>query len=174
MMIVTLLTLGSGCGERIADERGTQARCDLHDVELQEGVIPIRYGYPMFAPQEIEGVKRFPYANTFRFGGCMTTSDSPKKARIRFCPKCREEVAALNREYARTVLIPVAEYRDRVQTILGEEAFLNVRSCIHYTKNQAVGFEGTVASEADLVRLKLLAEAANPPQPLIWDVKIIR
>ncbi len=175
-LLLAMTCPGCGGANRIEDHRGDVTRCDLHDVELQEGVVPIHYGLPgRLSNEEVNALKRFPYANTSYGGGCVVSEDSPKSAHVRFCPKCRESEASWNRDYAKNVTKPIAEYMARIDMfIMNNDAFNNVHVYIHRDETRTVGFEGHVGSEFDLARLKRLAEEAKPPKPLVWAVSVFK
>lgn len=171
--VVLLLAFASGCGERIADHRGIVTRCPVHDVDLQERVVPIQYGYPeRIAKEEIEAWKQFRHSTRSPIGGCIVNDESPQKARIRCCPKCDEAAGTWKREFAREVMTPLADYMSRVQDALAAHGFKGIGVYISHEDVTTVLVDGSVDSQEDLGRLKQLAAAANPPRPVVWKVTV--
>lgn len=66
--------------------------CEVHNIPLQQGVVPIDYGLSRRTTDEIEARhKSFPNAHSSYHDGCVVKE--AKWARVSFCPKCREAEA---------------------------------------------------------------------------------
>jgi hypothetical protein len=67
--------------------------CEIHNIPLEEDVIPISYGYiELPTAGEIETrQKLFPHAWSSYNGGCVI--EEAKQARVSFCPECRKAEA---------------------------------------------------------------------------------
>ena len=104
-----LLTLSLGCYKVDVDvtEPGVDVDatepgkvCEVHNIPLRTGVIPIGYGKPWIPPGETEArQKLFPHARSSYGGGCMIKD--AKWARVSFCPECRKAEAKWKEEQAR-------------------------------------------------------------------------
>lgn len=71
------------------------AVCEVHNLTLEAGRVPIRYGLIRPASTEIDARQtQFPHARSFHLGGCEVTSISPRHARVSYCPECRKAEAA--------------------------------------------------------------------------------
>jgi len=71
------------------DVRGTATECEVHHLPLREAVVAISYGEPVLGRRYAQAkAKLFPHANTEHLGGCEPLR--PQKARVLYCPKCRE------------------------------------------------------------------------------------
>ena len=82
-----------------ADFKGK--RCPVHRLALKADKVEIIYGLVMFDPDYMKVEKRrFPYANTVAYGGCVistkrnpcdgnTVQLSPRFAEVPYCPACR-------------------------------------------------------------------------------------
>jgi hypothetical protein len=75
--------------DSIADDRGSDKACQVHHVALKEDVVPIVYGMIRHTQEEIEAHHSlFRHANSKYEAGCVV--EKPQKARVRYCPLCRE------------------------------------------------------------------------------------
>ncbi len=79
--------------------------CSVHNEELQEDIVPIRYGLPL-AREGYEGawaseMAEFPNAYTHDLGGCVVRPDSPKERRVLYCASCRKRCEKWFQERAR-------------------------------------------------------------------------
>jgi hypothetical protein len=64
--------------------------CRIHKEPLKEGQIPIIYGLFHLPTGYFETMKtRFPQANNFAFGGCVTRRKKYRK--VKYCEACRNE-----------------------------------------------------------------------------------
>jgi hypothetical protein len=83
---------GVGAGETV---------CPIHGERLRQDIVPIRYGLPMKDTwHEAYNKSRFTefrYSLTWLGGGCV--DDGVKKARVLYCPKCREAEAIWLKEH---------------------------------------------------------------------------
>ncbi len=79
---------------RVEDARGEPRTCELHGVELLEDIVPVRWGGDRPLPERYarEMLKNFPNANPVHPGSCEPRQ--ARRARVRYCPKCREALAA--------------------------------------------------------------------------------
>jgi hypothetical protein len=66
-----------------------KTRCEVHNRELVEDLVPIRYGFliPEFVDQEVRRT-RFPHAISYYSGGCVV--GAAREARVMNCPACRD------------------------------------------------------------------------------------
>ena len=106
--LLPLLVLAAGCTGRMNESgRASQAepdtldarassdpeRCPVHDLPLQEGVVPIYYGLPRVVNMSEAFLDtlatRFPYENAMHEAGDVVILGQDH-ARVRFCPACRE------------------------------------------------------------------------------------
>lgn len=68
--------------------------CEVHDCELEQGTIPVRYGLFRFPPEYIEARDRlFPYARTVACIDDCFRSDCTEME-VSYCPACRRELAS--------------------------------------------------------------------------------
>ncbi|MFQ5627168.1 MAG: hypothetical protein ACE5I1_00290 [bacterium] len=77
--------------DEIADARGNETNCDLHQSSFAEDTVGIVYGFVIF-DSEYEKAKQasFPNARTYMLGGCVITpGESPEFARVLSCAECR-------------------------------------------------------------------------------------
>lgn len=73
-------------------DRRTPGRCEVHDRQLEDGVVPIHYGLVRCTKEEGDArQKGFPHARSDYLGGCVVKP--PEKARVSFCPECRKAEA---------------------------------------------------------------------------------
>ena len=91
-----------GCSRaHIEDARGDKTVCPIHGVRLQEDVVPIQYGTPAqddwTRAYNSTWFTNFQYSFMWLGGGCVVGEYD--KARVRYCPKCRETEAAWLREH---------------------------------------------------------------------------
>ncbi len=71
--------------------------CEVHDCELEQDTIPIRYGLFCFPPEYIEARDRlFPYARTVACIDDGFRSDRTAME-VSYCPLCRRELASSKR-----------------------------------------------------------------------------
>lgn len=64
-------------------------KCELHNVKLENGFAPIRYGLLFIPDDYIKARKKlFPNANTFVAGGCIV--GFRERTELEFCTLCRE------------------------------------------------------------------------------------
>jgi hypothetical protein len=92
-----LVTLCCSCNSAsdLADVDATTPGkiCEVHNIPLQEDVVPIRYGLIRPTAAEIEACRKlFPHAASWYQGGCVVKKATG--ARVSFCPKCRKAEAA--------------------------------------------------------------------------------
>jgi len=73
----------------IQDARGNDTKCEVHHVPLKEDVVPIVYGMIRRTGEESQARHSlFPNAYSTYEAGCVV--EKPQKARVRYCPLCRE------------------------------------------------------------------------------------
>jgi hypothetical protein len=147
------------------------AVCEVHNIPLQEGTVPIVYGLMRPTHDETEAKRNeFPHSNSFYNPGCVVKE--PKRARVSFCPECRK-AEALWKEAKERKMAPIKAHWDRIRKLLeNNPRFIAVHPFIDHGDPPTVGIEGNVESEEDLNELKRLVEATEPPQPLRWTVRV--
>ncbi len=78
-------------------EKEIDEKCNVHNVNMKSGMVPIAYGLPGRTLLAVEKMKYFPNANTSATGGC-----SPNLfhlfTRLNFCDKCREIEKEVNED----------------------------------------------------------------------------
>jgi len=88
---ILVLILTGGC---VADRRGDQNTCPVHESALQEDTVRILYGLVLRDPDYWAAMKaRFPLSNREYLGGCMIGCCSASSAQVRFCARCRQAEA---------------------------------------------------------------------------------
>lgn len=150
------------------------AVCKVHNIPLQNGVVPIEYGLTRFTEEDLEAESNlFPHANSTYLGGCVVRD--AKRARVSFCPECRK-AEAVWKEHQRKVLAPIESHLERVRSIVHQDQrYGAVHPYLHCGaggKILGVGLEGSVKTEADLADLRRLVEETNPPEPVQWAVRV--
>ena len=103
VILAVALVTAAGCNkERIHDGRDGKTICPVHGVRMQEGIVPIAYGTPARDDWHVAYNKAwfttFPYSFMWYGGGCVS-DEFGEKARVLYCPKCRETEAAWLREH---------------------------------------------------------------------------
>jgi hypothetical protein len=75
--------------------------CEVHSTPLAEDTVPIVYGLPPRLTQEQRDriIASFPHARTYYGGGCVVGSKT--KARVSYCPECREAQAKWEADHPR-------------------------------------------------------------------------
>ncbi len=65
--------------------------CAVHDVRLRVDTVPITYGYTLLEAQWASDIATttFPNSETHIDGGCTLDHESPRWARVWYCPACR-------------------------------------------------------------------------------------
>jgi hypothetical protein len=77
-------------GNIINFTQGIEKYCKTHKEALQVDTVPLLYGLPLFPDGYIQARRKTFYnANSFMSGGFLVKH--PQKAKVRFCPLCREE-----------------------------------------------------------------------------------
>jgi hypothetical protein len=70
--------------------------CEVHGTLLRGDTVDIGYGLPAKIAMrdwlELEKA-HFPHANRYVPGGCCSYPDSPRLARVKYCPDCRKAEA---------------------------------------------------------------------------------
>jgi hypothetical protein len=105
-MIKTLIILSSlvllvACASLNSNRREItnyvkDGKCTLHNVELVDEVLPIRYGLIALEHQYYEyHDKYFPNYEPFIMAGCFIIENAPKERTAKICPKCKEEYLRL-------------------------------------------------------------------------------
>jgi len=74
---------------------GNNRTCPIHGAAMLEDRVPIVHGLGSEFEQSLDEKEGAPFANTYVPEGCMTTLDSPKAARVYYCPECRRRKEAL-------------------------------------------------------------------------------
>jgi hypothetical protein len=99
LLVATAAVLGCS---RIEEARGDKTVCPIRGVRWQEDLVPIRYGTPAeddwTHAYNSAWFANFQYSFTWLGGGCVSGTFGDK-ARVRYCPKCRETEAAWLREH---------------------------------------------------------------------------
>ena len=85
---MALLAPGLGC--RTLDFRGQRTFCSVHEISLKEDTVRVVYGLPLPIDYDyaVAEKKQFPHAEQFAIAGCIRRS--VRRARVRYCPECRE------------------------------------------------------------------------------------
>jgi hypothetical protein len=174
---IGLLTLCVGCNggappDRVDVDVTTPGKvCEVHNIPLQEGVVPITYGLIRPTKEEIEAHQNLlPHAWSSYHDGCVVKE--AKRARVSFCPECRK-VEATWREAQERKMAPVRAHWERVsELVYNNPKFEEVYPYIDREHGPKVGLEGRVKSDEDLAELRRLVEATAPPQPVYWDVSV--
>jgi hypothetical protein len=88
----TVMMTVPGCGAlKTVDCRTSATVCEIHSEPLREDTIKIMYGTPFFWKEyEQAKVDLFPLANYSTNGGCISSNQSPGRARVKYCPECRK------------------------------------------------------------------------------------
>ena len=168
---IALLALCVGCNRADMDITTPGAVCEVHNIPLQEGVVPITYGLIRPTGEETEARRKlFPHAWSSYHDGCVVKE--AKWARVSFCPECRKaEIAWKQAEQQR--MAPIKAHWERVRAILEKNPkFDHVHPFIRRGSDATVGIEGQVKSDEDLAELKALIDATEPPTPVCWEVQI--
>src|SRR5215831_1246788 len=163
------LALCVGCNR--VDLTTPGAVCEVHNIPLQEGTVPIIYGLMRPTKEDMEAErKNFPHSNSFYNPGCV--ENDPKWARVSFCPECRK-AEALWKEAQKRKMAPIKAHWDRVNELVSNNPkFVAVHPFIRRGDPPTVGIEGHVQSHEDLDELKRLVEATEPTQPVYWTVRV--
>ena len=101
MLVLIVATMAIvGCS-RVEDAREDKKICPIHGVRLLEDTVPIRYGTPAEDDwtHAYNGAwfTNFQYSFMWLGGGCVVGKYD--RARVRYCPKCRETETAWLREH---------------------------------------------------------------------------
>jgi hypothetical protein len=147
------------------------AVCEVHNVPLQVGIVPVTHGLNRWTKDEIDARQnQFPHAWSSYHEGCVVRW--PKRARVSFCPECRVAEATWNKTQERK-LAPVLDHLDRVREVLRSSSkFSDVDAFIRRGNEPTVGIQGSVLLEADLTDLKRLVGDTKPPTPVDWKVRV--
>jgi hypothetical protein len=94
-LVVVCLTVGCHglwSSARIEDdEQEPPTVCEVHDLPLQEDVVPVSYGFPNMEFRQAQYFE-FPHAEVTHHGGCMVTDT--RQAKVNYCPECRKAYEA--------------------------------------------------------------------------------
>jgi len=105
MTCVVLALVSSGCtskeAARLVPEGAKLEVCPVHNFRTRTERVPIHYGLMAFPVGYGEARKAcFPNAWRDIAGGCIP--ERPTKAKVHYCPKCREEEQKWRNAHARS------------------------------------------------------------------------
>jgi hypothetical protein len=145
--------------------------CEVHNVPMQQAVVPIRYGLIRPTRAEVEArLKLFPHAASSYHAGCVVKE--AKTARVSICPQCRMARTAWRLAWEKK-MAPVRDHWERVSDLVrNNPKFKEVDAYIDEDNGPRVRLEGSVKSEQDLAELRRMVTATVPPQPVHWDVRV--
>ena len=84
------LGLSLGVTNSLKAEEKAPTHCSVHQEKLKQDNVRIRYGLPVYDKGYWEARRKFfPHSNMYVEGGCVIMEDSPKTAKVDYCPKCR-------------------------------------------------------------------------------------
>jgi hypothetical protein len=88
----------SGLGRVPSVPYGDDRPCRIHGTSPELDSVPIVYGLLRYEPGYLKARReRFPNANTWFAGGCVSTWDSPHTRAVYYCPDCRTALAQWER-----------------------------------------------------------------------------
>jgi hypothetical protein len=93
ILLVAPLSLAS-CGSTMDLTAYAPRTCEVHHAELKRDTVPIHYGLMVPDARSREARKAFPRANREVWSGCAHGFDSPRRARVLYCPDCRKVESA--------------------------------------------------------------------------------
>ncbi len=101
-ILIAVACVATACSkERVFDARDGTKICPVHGTRLQPDIVPMYYGTPDMT-WEMTYAKaastNFPHSLTHFEGGCVN-QDGIEKARVLYCPKCRQAEAAWLRDH---------------------------------------------------------------------------
>jgi hypothetical protein len=145
--------------------------CQVHNVPLQIGVVPINYGLVRPTKEEVDAYQKlFPHARSEYQRGCVVEKE--KRARVSFCPECRKAEAVWKENHDQITARVSSHLKQVRELIRNDPRFGAVDASLYLEYNNSVGLEGSVKTEADLNDLRRLVEAMNPPKPVHWKVRV--
>ena len=123
--------------------------CEVHNLPLQEGIVPITYGLIRPTHEEIEAHRTlFPHAWSTYNHGCVV--EEAKWARVSFCPECRK-AESIWKEAQERKMAPVRAHLERVREVVhNDPKFEEVHPFLREENGPTVGLEGRVKSDDDL------------------------
>jgi hypothetical protein len=80
--------------------------CEVHNLPLQSGKVPIHYGKPAGPTEEEKQRKRaqFPNSNSYIWGGGCVVDENRLWAKASFCTECRKEEEVWRNEQYKSIL----------------------------------------------------------------------
>ena len=146
--------------------------CKVHDLPLEDGRVPIKYGLILPTNVEIDAQdKLFPHAASAYHGGCVITPVSPNYAWVSFCSKCRKAEANWRENWERK-LAPVTAHWERVRAAVSEAPKFHKTSVFIDREVPTVGIEGQVSTDGDFADLQRLVARTAPPHPVLWKIRV--
>jgi hypothetical protein len=81
--------------------------CEVHNIPLQSGKVPIGYGKPAGPTEEEKERKRakFPNSNSYIWGGGCVVDEKRLWAKASFCTECRKEEEVWVNETNKSILL---------------------------------------------------------------------
>ena len=102
LVVIVVALAATGCSkEQVFDARDGTKICPVHSTRLQPDIVPMEYGTPDMTwemPYAKAASTQFPYSLTHVAGGCVN-QDGIEKARVLYCPKCRQAEAAWRQDH---------------------------------------------------------------------------
>jgi uncharacterized protein (TIGR03067 family) len=154
------------------DDRQTGEVCPIHNVPLQDGIVPIYYGKRILTDEEDSACQKlFSRSNSRYYGGGCVVKE-PKWARVSFCPECRKAEAAWE-EDQKQIAEPIEAHLEQVRNLISNNPrFEELDSYLQKKGGLCVVVEGSVKTESELGDLQRLVNETNPPKPVCWKVRV--
>src|SRR5262249_54398276 len=119
-----LALLGLACSRnppRVDVDAATPgAFCEVHDLPLEEDVVPITYGLICPSNDEIDAHTRlFRHSRSHHHAGCVIKDD--KWARVSYCPECRKAEAEWQAAYDKK-MAPIHSHWERAWELVQSNA----------------------------------------------------
>ena len=109
--LLLLAVVGSNLTAVEVSGGGPPKRCPIHRLPLKKERLEIIYGlvaHPCASLERIEFAgRKFPYANSVVYGGCVIEPDSPKYQEVLYCEECRK--AEKDSPCLETIRLPIIE-----------------------------------------------------------------
>jgi hypothetical protein len=100
VIMLVVLTAAFAINQPAWAEEKPPTHCHVHQEELLQDTVPVRYGYPVYPRGYWEARQKFfPFSNRYVHGEVLT-ENSPKTQKVDYCSLCRIAEEKWNNEQA--------------------------------------------------------------------------